>query len=166
MKLTEKMSYLKGYVDALDIQKDSKEWKVIEKMTSVMDEMVVYIEDLQNQVDELSELCENLDEDLGQVEQEIFSIDGLEDDDDSFEDDEDGFDDEGQLYETTCPTCGRTILLDESMLEEGGVECSCGENLEFDFESLDEEDLSGDELENALDIELLEDLEDLSSLDE
>ncbi|MCD7800924.1 MAG: hypothetical protein LUG94_06920 [Ruminococcus sp.] len=162
MKLTEKMSYLKGYIDALDIQKDSKEWKAIDKMTSVMDEMVVYIEDLQNQVDELSELCETLDEDLGEVEQEIFSVDALEDDNIDYDDE---LDDDDQIYEATCPTCGRTILLDESMLEEGGVECSCGESLEFDFESLDE-DFNEDELENALDIEMLEDLENLSSLDD
>lgn len=146
MKLTEKMSYLKGFIDALDIQKDTKEWKVIEQMTSVMDEMVVYIEDLQNQVDELSELCENLDEDLGEVEQELFSTDGLDDDDlDDYDDDDlnEGFEDDNQLYETTCPTCGRTIILDESMLEEGGVECSCGQSLEFDFENL-EDDLDDD----------------------
>lgn len=152
MKLTEKMSYLKGFIDALDIQKDTKEWKVIEQMTSVMDEMVVYIEDLQNQVDELSELCENLDEDLGEVEQELFSTDGLDDDDlDDYDDDlNEGFEDDNQLYETTCPTCGRTIILDESMLEEGGVECSCGQSLEFDFENL-EDDLDDDIVIDDLD---------------
>lgn len=153
MKLTEKMSYLKGFIDALDIQKDTKEWKVIEQMTSVMDEMVVYIEDLQNQVDELSELCENLDEDLGEVEQELFSTDGLDDDDlDDYDDDDlnEGFEEDNQLYETTCPTCGRTIILDESMLEEGGVECSCGQSLEFDFENL-EDDLDDDSVIDDLD---------------
>lgn len=153
MKLTEKMSYLKGFIDALDIQKDTKEWKVIEQMTSVMDEMVVYIEDLQNQVDELSELCENLDEDLGEVEQELFSTDGLDDDDlDDYDDDDlnEGFEDDNQLYETTCPTCGRTIILDESMLEEGGVECSCGQSLEFDFENL-EDDIDDDTIIDDLD---------------
>lgn len=152
MKLTEKMSYLKGFIDALDIQKDTKEWKVIEQMTSVMDEMVVYIEDLQNQVDELSELCENLDEDLGEVEQELFSTDGLDDDDlDDYDDDlNEGFEEDNQLYETTCPTCGRTIILDESMLEEGGVECSCGQSLEFDFENL-EDDLDDDIVIDDLD---------------
>ena len=152
MKLTEKMSYLKGFIDALDIQKDTKEWKVIEQMTSVMDEMVVYIEDLQNQVDELSELCENLDEDLGEVEQELFSTDGLDDDDlDDYDDDlNEGFEEDNQLYETTCPTCGRTIILDESMLEDGGVECSCGQSLEFDFENL-EDDLDDDSVRDDLD---------------
>ena len=152
MKLTEKMSYLKGFIDALDIQKDTKEWKVIEQMTSVMDEMVVYIEDLQNQVDELSELCENLDEDLGEVEQELFSTDGLDDDDlDDYDDDlNEGFEEDNQLYETTCPTCGRTIILDESMLEEGGVECSCGQSLEFDFENL-EDDIDDDSVIDDLD---------------
>jgi hypothetical protein len=168
MKLTEKMSYLKGYIDAIDANKDSKEWQVISKMTDLMDEMVVYIEDLQSQVDELSELCEILDEDLGEVEEEVFNVnlgtgDAIDvDDDDDFDED---FDDEDQLYEATCPTCGRTIILDEDMLEEGGVECACGESLEFDFEGLDEEELDEKGLENALDSEMLEDLEQLDSLD-
>jgi hypothetical protein len=172
MKLTEKMSYLKGYIDALDLEKTTKEWQVISKMSEVMDDMVAYIDDLQNQVDELSELCEVLDEDLGEVEQEIYNIDDLDggsiEDEDDYEDElDEEFDEDDQLYEATCPTCGRTILLDETMLEDGGVECACGESLEFDFEGLEDEDeyLSEEELENALDVEYVEDLEELNSLD-
>jgi hypothetical protein len=172
MKLTEKMSYLKGYIDALDLEKNTKEWQVISKMSEVMDDMVAYIDDLQNQVDELSELCEVIDEDLGEVEQELYSVDDLdggyiEDEDDYNDQLDDEFDEDDQLYEATCPTCGRTILLDEAMLEDGGVECACGESLEFDFEGLDDEDeyLSEEELENALDVEFSEDLEELNSLD-
>lgn len=161
MKLTEKMSYLKGYMEGIDLDKNSNSTKLVLKMVDLMDEMVGYIEDLQNQVDELSELCESLDEDLGEVEQEVFCPDDVDDFDD---DDLDGFDDDDQLYETTCPTCGRTIVLDESMLEEGGIECACGESLEFDFEGLDE-DLDESELEQALDREMIEDLDDLNSLD-
>lgn len=165
MKLTEKMSYLKGYIEGLNLDENNSNNKLILKMADLMDEMVGYIEDLQNQVDELSELCESLDEDLGEVEQEVFCVDGLDINDDDL-DDFDGFDedDDDQLYEATCPTCGRTIILDEDMLEEGGVECACGESLEFDFESLDE-DLDENELEQALDIEMIEDLDELNSLD-
>jgi hypothetical protein len=161
------MSYLKGYTEGLEIDKTSKEWKVIDKMMGLMDEMVAYIEDLQSQVDELSELCENLDEDLGDVETEVFScdcdeLDDLDDYDEPLDSDDD-FDDD-QLYEAICPTCGRTILLTEDMLDEGGIECSCGESLEFDFENIEEgEDIP---IYEILDEELLEDLSELNSLDE
>lgn len=158
MKLTEKMSYLKGYIDGLEVEKTSKEWKVIDKMSDLMDEMVAYIEDLQNQVDELSELCENLDEDLKDVETEVFNCD-IDDNLDNDFDEEVDFDND-QLYEAICPTCGKTILLTEDMLDEGGIECSCGESLEFDFENIEDgEDIS---IDDALDEEMLEDLSNLS----
>lgn len=163
MKLTEKMSYLKGYVDGLEIDKNSKEWKVIDKMTDIMDEMVAYIDDLQNQVDELSELCENLDEDLGEVEEEVFNCDLSDDIDDDLDDidDEDDFDND-QLYEAICPTCGKTLILTEDMLDEGGIECSCGESLEFDFENIDDDNQDEDKdinIDEQLDKEYLEEFE-------
>ncbi|MGN1411391.1 MAG: CD1247 N-terminal domain-containing protein [Oscillospiraceae bacterium] len=168
MKLTEKMSYLKGYIDGLEMDKTSKEWKVIDKMTDLMDEMVAHIDDLQNQVDELSELCDNLDEDLGEVEEEVFgfNLDDSENDnlEDDFKDDEDDFDN-SQLYEAVCPTCGRTILLTEDMLDEGGIECECGESLEFDFEGIDDEEETTS-IDDALDKELLEDLSNLEDGEE
>lgn len=46
-------------------------------------------------------------------------------------------------YETICPTCGKTILLTEQMLEEGETVCpNCGEELEFDFDEEELESLS------------------------
>lgn len=166
MKLTEMMSYLKGYIDGLDVDKTSKEWKVIDKMTELMDAMVSHIDDLQSQVDELTELCETLDEDLGEVEKEVYGFDDfddldeddLQDDDldDDLQDNEDDFD-SSQLYEAVCPTCGRTILLTEDMLDEGGIECECGESLEFDFEGIDDQDETTP-IDDALDKEFLEDL--------
>ena len=77
MKLTEKMSYLQGLIDGLDIDSSTKEGKALLQMSEVMSEMVLYVEDLQSQVDELTELCDILDEDLGMVEDDLY-----EDDDD------------------------------------------------------------------------------------
>ena len=154
MKLTEKMSYLKGLIDGLDIDSSTKEGKAQLQMSEVMSEMVLYVEDLQSQVDELTELCDILDEDLGMVEEDLY-----EDDDDLDcetcgecfdDDDEDDFDDDDdELYEVTCPSCGDTILLDEGMIEEGSINCpNCDELLEFDFD-----DLTIEDLENAEDSE-------------
>lgn len=58
------------------------------------------------------------------------------------EEDDDSFDEEEE-YETICPTCGKTILLNEQMLEEGETVCpNCGEELEFDFDEEELESLS------------------------
>ncbi len=152
MKLTEKMSYLKGYLDGTDIDTSSKEGKILVQMADVMQEMVGYIEDLQGQVDELTELCEILDEDLGAVEEDFYELDDECDCDcdDSDDDDEeyDFDDDDDELYEVVCPTCGDSILLDDGMLDEGSMKCpNCGEDLEFDIDDIVTEDVE-DVLDN------------------
>lgn len=135
MKLGEKMSYLQGLIEGLDINDSTKEGKVLIKMTDVMSEMIACIGDLQTQVDELSELCDIIDADLGDVEDDFYEYDDFMDDDDideylDFEDDE--------LYEVCCPNCGDTVILDECMLEEGSIDCpKCGLNLEFDFNNIE-----------------------------
>lgn len=161
MKLTEKMSYLQGLIDGLDIDKSTKEGRVLLQMSEVMAEMVLYIDDLQSQVDELTELCDILDEDLGEVEQELYDFEECEecgecfDDEEDFDDDDEdefGFDDEDELYEVTCPTCGDTILVDEGMIDEGSINCpNCNELLEFDYEDLtitDFEESDSDDSDN------------------
>lgn len=139
MKLTEKMSYLQGLLDGLDVDDSTKEGKALLQMADVMQEMVMYVEDLQSQVDELTELCDILDADLGDVEEEVFDLDDECDGDcDCCDDDDDdcGFDDD-ELYEVCCPSCGDSILLDDSMLEEGSMDCpNCGETLEFDYDEV------------------------------
>lgn len=148
MKLTEKMSYLQGLLDGLELDTATKEGKALIQMSEVMHELVLYVEDLQSQVDELTELCDILDEDLGAVEDEFYDdeIDETDDDDEDDEDwDEDDFEDD-ELYEVTCPSCGDTILLDEGMLEEGALNCpNCNELLEFDVDDLTIEDFEDDE---------------------
>ena len=149
MKLTEKMSYLKGLIDGLEIDTSTKEGKALIQMSEVMSELVLYVEDLQSQVDELTELCDILDEDLGAVEDDFYDddydcddCDECDEDDDWDDDDEFDFDDDDdELYEITCPTCGDTILLDEGMIEEGSMNCpNCDELLEFDYDDLTIED--------------------------
>ena len=153
MKLTEKMSYLQGLLDGLEIDNSTKEGKALLQMSEVMSELVLYVEDLQSQVDELTELCDILDEDLGAVEEDFYEDEDFEcgncekfDDEDDFEDleedDEDDFDDDDELYEITCPTCGDTICLDERIIEDGSMNCpNCNELLEFDFDDLTIEDI-------------------------
>lgn len=150
MKLGEKVSYLQGMVDGLDIDGSTKEGKTLIQMVSVLQEMVLYIDDLQTQIDELTELTDILDADLGDVEEVLF--DCCDDDDDDECDccccDDDDYEDfnEDELYEVTCPTCEDVILLDEEMLEEGSMDCpNCGESLEFDFDEIELNDINSDE---------------------
>ncbi len=151
MNLTEKMSYLQGLLAGLEIDTSTKEGKVLIQMSEVMAEMVLYIDDLQSQVDELTELCDILDEDLGEVEKEVFDCENCDEcgecfDDDDDDDDEYDLEDDDELYEVTCPTCGDTILVDESMIDEGSINCpNCNELLEFDYDDITIEDFEKSE---------------------
>ena len=145
MKLSEHMSYLKGLVDGMDIDLTTKEGKVLGQIMEVLQSAILYIDDLQDQVDELTELCEDLAEDLGDVEEFLLDdeIEFDDDDDDDFDDDDDyDFEEEEEdLYETVCPTCENTIVLADSILDEGSMKCPCcGELLEFDFDDISIED--------------------------
>ena len=74
MNLSDKMSYLKGLVDGMELDLTTKEGKVLGQLLDVLQETVLYVTDLQDQVDELTELCESLDEDLGDVEDAVLAM--------------------------------------------------------------------------------------------
>ena len=132
MNLTDKMAYLCGMVDGMELDlTSSKEGKVLGKILDVMQEMTAYIVDLQTQVDELTDTCDLLDQDLGDLEDIVFDEDDDEDDDEYDDYYDEDKDDEVQ-YETVCPTCKNTIVLSESILDKGEMPCPCcGQKLEF-----------------------------------
>ena len=126
MKLGEKVSYLKGLMEGLEVNESTKEGKILALMSDILQDMALAFEDVQDQIDEIVEVVDIIDEDLGNVEEELYG------DCDCCDDDED-------LYEVSCPSCGDTIQLNEAMLAEGSIICpGCGENLEFDFDDEEE----------------------------
>jgi formylmethanofuran dehydrogenase subunit E len=140
MKLGEKVSYLKGLMDGYEIDQNTKEGKLLALMADILSEMSDYFDDVQDQIDEIVEVVDAIDDSLCDIEDDIY---GDEDADDSYDDEDytDSFDDDDEeLYEVCCPTCGDSIQLNESMLEEGEMICpNCGEHLEFDLD--DEDDI-------------------------
>ena len=135
MGITEKVAYLKGLADGLNLDKDSKEGKLFAAIIDVLDDMALEIEDMQELQMELSEGLDAVSDDLEDIEDIVYE-EWDEDDDEDEEDEEDSED----CYATTCPTCEEEIFFDESILEEGEVICpNCGERLEFDLESIQEE---------------------------
>ncbi len=142
MNLTDKMAYLRGMIDGMELDlTSSKEGKVLGQLLDVMQEMTAYVVDLQTQVDELTEVCDLLDQDLGDIEDALYE----DDDEDDFDDDDDDYEDDDVLFETVCPTCNNVIALDESILEQGEIPCPCcGEVLEFDLSDLDDDVLDVD----------------------
>ena len=135
MGITEKVAYLKGLADGLNLDKDSKEGKLFAAIIDVLDDMALEIEDMQELQMELSEGLDAVSDDLEDIEDIVYE-EWDEDEDEEDEEEEDSED----CYATTCPTCEEEIFFDESILEEGEVVCpNCGERLEFDLESIQEE---------------------------
>ena len=132
MELMEKVAYLKGLMNGLELEADKKETKVFNAIVDVLDELASTLTDVVEETDEMSELIDVLDQDLGDVEEVVFG--------DDEDDDECCCGDEEETYEITCPTCGNTIYIDESMLDEGEMKCpNCGQELEFDLD-IDEDE--------------------------
>lgn len=140
----DKIAYLKGLLDGQGVDPASNEGKVFYAVCDALDGVLKYVEELEDRVAELEELCDILDADLGDLEDDLY-----EDDDDEDEDEDpcdlcpggcgDIFDED--QYETVCPECGETFVLDEATLEEGETVCpKCGQELilDFDDEEMDE----------------------------
>lgn len=128
MDICEKISYIKGLTDGLELDTSTKEGKVLAAIIDLLGDITEEICEIEDGLDEITEQLDAVDEDLSTVEDIVFEDDECDCDEcDCCEDDE--------LYEIECPECHDTIYLDADMLEEGGITCpNCGTPLEFDFD--------------------------------
>lgn len=117
--LLQKVSYLKGLADGLDIGEKSSEGKLIVQMIEVLEEMAEAIVEIDLFQEELDDDITVLDEDLAEVESAVF---GLDDEFDYDDFDFDEFDDDDDFE------------FDFDDFEDGVCSCSC------DFEVEDEEE--------------------------
>ena len=119
MTISEKVAYLKGLAEGLNIDTDkSKEGKLINVMIDILDEIALSIEDLEENSLALGEEIDVLSDDLADVEAVVFDD---EDEDDYDEDEEEEFDDD--WFEVECPNCDEVLVVDEDALEEGYIKC-------------------------------------------
>ncbi len=124
MDISEKVAYLKGLMEGMKVDTDSNEGKLFAAIVDVLDEIALEIEDLTDEVVELGDGMDVISDDLSDVEDIVYD-----------EDDED--DEEEECYATTCPECEEEIYFDDTMLEDGEIECpNCGAKLEFDLSDL------------------------------
>ena len=138
MSITEKVAYLKGRAEGMDLDTEKKDGKLLAAIIDVLEDIALELADIEDAQEELGEGLDAVSDDLEDVEDLLYGDDG-EDDEPEYELDDLGEDED--CYATTCPTCEESIYFDESVLEDGEVICpNCGEKLEFDLESLDEDE--------------------------
>ena len=119
MTISEKVAYLKGLAEGLNIDTEkSKEGKLINVMIGILEEIGLAIEDLEENSLALGEEIDVLSDDLADVEAVVFDD---EDEDDYDEDEEEEVDDD--WFEVECPNCDEVLVVDEDALEEGYIKC-------------------------------------------
>lgn len=135
MTISEKVAYLKGLAEGLDLDTTkSKEGKLISVMIGIMEELAMSVEDLEENALNLGEEIDVLSDDLADVEEVVF--------DDEDEDEEDYDDD---WFEVECPTCGADIVVDDEALADGEVECpGCGTRYAMELTDDEGEEDAGD----------------------
>lgn len=139
MEITEKVAYLKGLAEGMELDAGKKEGKLLLAIIDVLEDIALELNDIEDAQEELGEGLDAVSDDLEDVEDLLYGDEDGEDDEPEYELDDLGEDED--CYATTCPTCEETIYFDESVLEDGEVVCpNCGEKLEFDLESLDEDE--------------------------
>jgi hypothetical protein len=155
--MMEKAMYVKGLCEGLELDKTTKEGKILNAILGLVTEMAEEIDDMQTQLDELADYCDELDSDLGDVEEVLLDLDDdcfdSDDDDDDEDDDDDDDEDIDVDYECdgNCAGCDFDCGLGEDDDDFFGDEededeyfeviCpACGDVINFDS-SIDPENL-------------------------
>ena len=138
MNVTERVAYLRGLLEGMELDTDKKEGKLWTAIIAVLEELAESTHELEQRNAELSLEIDELYEELSTVEEDFLNGDELaEDVDDS-------------LYQVICPTCNEVIYMDDDLLSEGSITCpACGEELEFDLSDLSDDDLAESLIESS-----------------
>ena len=129
MEITERVAYLKGLAEGMELNTEKREGKLLSAILDVLEDIALELEDIRDEQAELADGLDAVSDDLEDVEDAVF------------EDEYDEEDEDEDCYATTCPTCWETIYFDESILEDGEVLCpNCGEKLEFDLSETEDEE--------------------------
>lgn len=138
MNVTERVAYLRGLLEGMELDTDKKEGKLWTAMIAVLEELAESAHELEQRNAELSLEIDELYEELSTVEEDFLNEDELADDGDD------------SLYQVICPTCNEVIYIDDDLLSEGSITCpACGEELEFDLSDLTDEELAESLIESS-----------------
>lgn len=105
--LSERISYLKGLAEGLNIDRETREGRFMLALVSVMDDMADVLDEMEGQNAELLDAIEDL-----QGTGYRFRTDDALDDDDG----QDGSDIYEEFVALECPECGEVVYFDQSML--------------------------------------------------
>lgn len=134
MTISERVAYLKGLTEGMELDAENKkEDKIILEMIKVLEEVGYSLEDINTNIENLEDEIDAVSDDLQDVENIVY--DDLTPDDVNEEDDP-------YYFDTVCPACGQKLTVDFNTLgEDDIVTCpNCGEKFALNFDDDDDED--------------------------
>lgn len=133
--IKERVAYLQGLTQGLNLSSHSAEGKLLINIIDVLDDMAEEFTNIQMVQDDLETFVESLDEDLSDLEEEIYEDSQMDD-----------------CVEMQCPSCRETVSFSSDVLEEDeDIEVSCPHCGETVYDSTLEIDVTemDDSLPNA-----------------
>lgn len=113
--IKEKVSYLHGLADGLDLSRETKEGRVLLEVIDVLDHFADYVTDLEAAQLELEEYVENINEDLNDLEDDVYG-----------DEDECDCEDIEHFIDVECPKCHEIVCFEEDILDdEDSIEVTC-----------------------------------------
>ncbi|NLV35885.1 MAG: hypothetical protein GXY17_04315 [Clostridiaceae bacterium] len=131
--LKEKVSYLKGLAEGMQISDSTNEGKLLKAIIAVLDDIAIEVDDIAEIQDQISEQVDEIDEDLGEIEGLLYDVDDDDDDDDEC-DCAECVDEEVCNAQFDCPHCEQTINLMDAYMKKDSVLCPhCHKDIEIEW---------------------------------
>ncbi|NLP14780.1 MAG: hypothetical protein GX383_09995 [Clostridium sp.] len=121
--IRERVSYLKGLAEGMQLDDSTNEGKIIKAMIEVLDDIALTVDDLVEAQQQLEEYVDDIDEDLAEFERILY--------------DEDYDCDDETIAEIECPHCHGIFELKEDMIDDDkdSFKCpNCNEDISFQWE--------------------------------
>lgn len=131
--ITEKVSYLQGLYEGLNVSDSGSSGKIISGMLQVMEEMADTVEAMQQEISNLQEYIDDMDDEILELEEKIWGTDS----------------DDQDIVELKCLKCGEQLYFETHILDDDDVlEITCPNcntvvyvnDGSFDFETYDEDE--------------------------
>lgn len=117
--LKEKVSYLKGLAEGMELDESTDEKKLLKAILDVLDDFALVVDDMDEVQESLGEQVDEIEESVARLEQDIY--------DDDFD----------ECISVTCPNCGEIISLDEEEIDncKDKIVCpNCNKEVDVDWE--------------------------------
>lgn len=133
--LKERVSYLKGLAEGMQISDSTNEGKLLKAILDVLDDVALAVDDVEEVQEQLTEQIDEIDEDLSEIESLIYDDEDECCDDDCCCDEEDDEEEEEEIdAEFDCPHCGETVNLEDAYMKKDSVLCPhCNKEIEIEW---------------------------------